>query len=106
MFGQILSQHLEAVLERFQFVLSNRKTESSAFDLVNAMYSHLPLELYQRYFKTMVTVLLTRLQSSKSPKFQKDFVVSCSLFVHRDGTQAPGALAAVFNEIQPGLMTN
>merc|ERR1719453_1077033 len=100
MFGQILSQHLEAVLERFQFILNNRKTESHAFDLINAMYSHLPLELYQRFFKTLVTVLLTRLQSSKSPKFQKDFVVSCSLFLHRDQSQAPGVLVSVFNEIQ------
>lgn len=106
MFAQLLDQHMQAILERFQFVLSNRKTESSAFDLINAMYTHLPLELYQKYFKTLVTVLLTRLQSSKSPKFQKDFVVSCSLFAHRDRSQAPGVLFGAFNEIQPGLMAN
>jgi len=106
MFAQLLDQHMQAILERFQFVLSNRKTEVHAFDLVNAMYTHLPFELYQRYFKTLVTILLTRLQSSKSPKYQKDFVVSCSLFTHRDRSQAPGALAATFNEIQPGLMLN
>jgi len=106
MFLQLLQQHMEAILERFQFVLSNRKTESSAFDIVNAMYTHLPLELYQQYFKTMVTLLLTRLQSSKSPKFRKDFVISLSLFVHRDRSQAPGVLGSVFTEIQPGLMLN
>lgn len=106
MFAQLLDQHMQVILERFQLVLSNRKTESHAFDLVNAMYSHLPPALYEKYFKTLVTVLLTRLQSSKSPKFQKDFVVSCSLFAHRDQSQAPGVLVRVFGEIQPGLLTN
>lgn len=106
MFGQLLSENMQAILERFQFILSNRKTESHAFDLVNAMYCHMPLELYQNYFKTLVTVLLTRLQSSKSPKFQKDFVVSLSLFMHRDKTAAPGVLPTVMNEIQPGLLIN
>jgi len=70
------------------------------------MYLHLPFELYQKYFKVLVTVLLTRLQSSKSPKFQKDFVVSCSLFIHRDRSAAPGAMVTVLNEMQPGLMIN
>lgn len=106
MFAQLLDQNMQGILERFQFVLSNRKTESSAFELVNAMYLHLPAELYQKYLKTLLTVLLTRLQSSKSPKYQKDFVVSCSLLAHRDRSQAPGVLVSVFNEVQPGLMAN
>ena len=75
------------------------------------MYQYLPIEFYQQFLKTLMTVLrqplqllvlfvqggrpafkscrqlgfkslllqrLTRLQSSKSPKFKRDFVVSCS----------------------------
>jgi exportin-2 (importin alpha re-exporter) len=106
LFAQLLDQHMQSILERFQFILQNRKTESHAFDLVNAMYIHLPLALYQNYFQTLVTLLLTRLQSSKSPKFQKDFVVSFSLFMHRDPNPAPGVLPGVFNAIQPGLLLN
>ncbi|CAE8606508.1 unnamed protein product, partial [Polarella glacialis] len=52
---------------------------------------------------TLLTVLLTRLQSSKSPKFQRDFVISCSLLAHR--SPAP-LLPAAFNEIQAGLLAN
>lgn len=101
-FGDLLRAHLQAILERFQFVLHNRKTESSAFELLNAMYAHLPIEFYQQHFKTLLTVLLTRLQSSKSPKFQRDFVVSCSLFVHR---QPNNLFPAALGEIQAGLLT-
>jgi len=102
-FGELLRTHLQAILERFQFVLCNRKTESSAFDLANAIYMHMPLGFYQQHFKTLVTVLLNRLQSSKSPKLQRDFVVSCSLFVHRS---AGNVFPQVLNEIQPGLLGN
>eukprot|EP00932_Pfiesteria_piscicida_P011144 SRR837773.22254.p1 GENE.SRR837773.22254~~SRR837773.22254.p1 ORF type:complete len:415 (-),score=158.62 SRR837773.22254:23-1204(-) len=102
-FADLLRGQLEAILMRFQFILNNRKTEASAFDLLNAMYMHLPLEFYQQHFKSLLTVLLTRLQTSKSPKLQRDFVVSCSLFVHRS---ASNLLPQALNEIQAGLLTN
>jgi len=102
-FAELLRTHLQPILERFQFVLCNRKTEASAFDLVNAIYMHLPVELYQQHLKTLMTVLLTRLQSSKSPKYKRDFVISCSLFAHRNSTNL---LPQVLNEIQPGLLSN
>mmetsp|Transcript_55561 Transcript_55561/g.157796 ORF Transcript_55561/g.157796 Transcript_55561/m.157796 type:complete len:967 (-) Transcript_55561:328-3228(-) len=102
-FGELLKGHMQGILERFQFVLCNRKTESSAFDLVNALYCHVPLEFYQQHVKTLLTVLLTRLQSSKSPKYKRDFVVSCSLFVHR---QPNGIVPAALTEIQAGLLSN
>jgi len=60
-------------------------------------------EFYQQHFRTLLTVLLTRLQSSKSPKYRRDFVVSCSLFVHR---QPNGIFAAAMTEIQTGLLAN
>merc|ERR1712217_738008 len=102
-FAQLLATNMQAILERFQFVLCNRRTEHIALELCNAMYMHLPLEVYQSYFKTLVTVLLTRLQNSKSPRFQKDFVVSLSLFMHRN---AITVLLSVFNEIQAGLLSS
>jgi len=102
-FSELLRAHMQGILERFQFVLCNRKTETSAFDLLNAMILHLPVEFYQQHFKTLLTVLLTRLQSSKSPKTQKDFVISCSLCVHR---QPNNMYVTALNEIQPGLFTN
>lgn len=102
-FGELLRAQMQAIMERFQFVLCNRKTEASAFDLLNALYLYLPVEFYQQFLKTLLTVLLTRLQSSKSPKFQRDFVVSSSLCIHRNQTNL---LPAALNEIQAGLLGN
>eukprot|EP00928_Gymnodinium_smaydae_P076155 TRINITY_DN5913_c0_g3_i1.p1 TRINITY_DN5913_c0_g3~~TRINITY_DN5913_c0_g3_i1.p1 ORF type:complete len:1066 (+),score=253.50 TRINITY_DN5913_c0_g3_i1:716-3913(+) len=102
-FADLLRGHMQGLLERFQFVLSNRKTEGAAIELLVAMYQQLPLEFYQQHLKTLMTVVLTRLQSSKSPKFQRDFVVSSSLLLHR---QQGNVLPAVFREIQPGLLIN
>ncbi|CAE7659585.1 cse1l [Symbiodinium pilosum] len=100
-FAELLRTHMQAILERFQFVLMNRKTEVAALDLLNAMYQYLPIEFYQQFLKTLMTVLLTRLQSSKSPKFKRDFVVSCSLCIHKNQSVIP-----LFNEIQAGLLSN
>lgn len=102
-FADLLRAHMQAIMERFQFVLCNRKTEIVAFDLLNAMYQHLPAEYYQPFLKTLMTVLLTRLQSSKSPKFKRDFVVSCSLCTHKNQNNI---LSAAFNEVQAGLLAN
>eukprot|EP00929_Paragymnodinium_shiwhaense_P111726 TRINITY_DN80014_c0_g1_i1.p1 TRINITY_DN80014_c0_g1~~TRINITY_DN80014_c0_g1_i1.p1 ORF type:complete len:959 (+),score=227.64 TRINITY_DN80014_c0_g1_i1:109-2985(+) len=102
-FKDLLTRNLQGILERFQFVLCNRKTEAAAFELLQAMYMYLPLDFYQQHFKTLLTVLLTRLQSNKSPRYQKDFVVTSSLFMHR---QQGNALPQALNEIQPGLMVN
>jgi len=100
-FADMLRTHMQAILERFQFILMNRKTEVAALDLLNAMYQYLPIEFYQPFLKTLITVLLTRLQSSKSPKFKRDFVVSCSLCIHKNPS-----VIALFNEIQAGLLSN
>merc|ERR1712232_845483 len=42
-FVDLLRSSMQTVLERFQFVLCNRRTESSAMELLNTMYMHLPL---------------------------------------------------------------
>lgn len=102
-FGELLKANMQSILERVQFVISNNRTESSGFDLINSMYLHLPFEFYQQHLKTLVTVLLTRLQQKKQGKFQKDFTTSCSVLVHK--TPA-GVFPQLMGEIQAGLLVN
>jgi exportin-2 (importin alpha re-exporter) len=101
-FAQVLQSNMQAIMERVQFVLCNKRTESSGFALINAMFLHLPLEFYQSYLKMLVTVVLTRLQSAKTSKFKKDFTVCMSVLVHRHRT-SPALIPQVFEEIQAGL---
>jgi len=103
-FAELLRAQMLAVLERFQFVLCNQRTEGSALDLLNSMYQHLPLDFYQTHIKTLLTVLLTRLQKKgTNTQLKKGFVISCSLFLHRNSTNL---LPSILNEIQPGLLAN
>jgi len=102
-FGDLLKGHMQAILERFQFCLSNRKTEASAFELLMAMFGKLPLEFYQQSLQMLMTVILTKLQTRGSPKCQKDFVIAMSLFIHR--TQAT-TFIALLNAIQAGMFQN
>merc|ERR1719347_2039252 len=64
---------------------------------------HLPLEFYQGQFKTLVTVLLKRLHDGKSPKLRRDFVVSSSVFIHKNSANV---FSQVLNEVQQGLLVN
>lgn len=82
-------------------LLFNRKTEGDALDLLNAVYLHLPIELYQQHFKDLLMVLLRRVHSSKSSFFRKCFVINCCLFCHH---QKALTFATVLNEIQSGMI--
>lgn len=98
---------MQSILERFQFCLCNRKTEAAAFELLRTIFGQLPFEIYQTYVQTLMTVLLTRLQSKPSPRLQKDFVITMSLFVYKDpALSLPGVLGQVQAGLLPGLMTS
>ena len=48
-------------------------------------------------------VLLTKIHTKKTPKMQKDFALSLSIFVFASNDHR---LCTVLNAIQPGLVTN
>merc|ERR550537_1781944 len=102
-FPAVLQQHLDTVLQRFQFVLSHRRLESYAFVLLNALFRHVPAQVYAPKFQQLVQVLLTRLQSKKTPKMMKDFALAMSVFVNISGDHT---LPNTLNQIQPGLTQN
>merc|ERR1719375_1047778 len=95
-FADTLRSSMQSILERFQFCLCNRKTEAAAFELLRTIFGQLPFEIYQTYVQTLMTVLLTRLQSKPSPRLQKDFVITMSLFVYKDpALSLPGVLGQI-----------
>merc|ERR550537_139097 len=102
-FPAVLQQHLDTVLQRFQFVLSHRRLESYAFVLLNALFRHVPAQVYSAKFQQLVQVLLTRLQTKKTPKMMKDFALAMSIFVNISGDHT---LPNTLNQIQPGLTQN
>jgi exportin-2 (importin alpha re-exporter) len=100
---ELLVSNLEGILQRFQFVLSHRRLESYAFDLLSALFRLVPVDLYEPRFKDLVQVLLTKIHQKKTPKLMKDFSLTLSVFVHASQDHR---LCTTFSSIQPGLVTN
>lgn len=98
----LLVGNLEQILQRFQFVLSHRRLEPYAFDLISALFRLVPIDVYETRLKDLVQVLLTKLHQKKTPKMMKDFALSLSIFVHASGDHR---ICSIFNTIQPGLVS-
>jgi len=99
----LLVANLEQILQRFQFVLGHRRLESYGFDLISALFRLVPIDIYEPRLKDLVQVLLTKIHTKKTPKMQKDFALSLSIFVFASNDHR---LCTVLNAIQPGLVTN
>ena len=81
-FQSLLQQNISEVLKRFESTLNSRKTEGMAFDLLGALFAHLPLHMYQGQLDTVFKVALTALMSRKSEiRLKKHFVLAMSIFV-------------------------
>eukprot|EP00392_Amoebophrya_sp_AT5.2_P003673 g3678.t1 len=82
-FQSLLQQNISEVLKRFESTLNSRKTEGMAFDLLGALFAHLPLHMYQGQLDTVFKVALTALMSRKSEiRLKKHFVLAMSIFVY------------------------
>jgi len=101
-FGSLISANMPAIFERFHLTLGHRHLVASAFALLNAMLRYLPLEFYQQYFQTAITLALARMQSKKSIEFEKEFVICLSLFVFTQPD--PEALPTILGQLRPGML--
>ncbi|KAG0368835.1 importin-alpha export receptor [Gamsiella multidivaricata] len=100
----IANNHLEPLLGVFQKLASSKINDHHAFELLQTMIVYVPMTVLGNYMKTVLIMLLTRLQSHKTDKFKKGFV-NFSFFymaLDREGT-GPDAYWALFDSVQTGL---
>lgn len=74
---------LEPLLGIFQHLLAQKLTESYAFDLLEAIVIHVPTAALQQYWPPIATLLLQRLQSSKTEMLSARFARFYSLVAAR-----------------------
>eukprot|EP00922_Rhytidocystis_sp_ex-Travisia-forbesii_P029116 GHVS01042629.1.p1 GENE.GHVS01042629.1~~GHVS01042629.1.p1 ORF type:complete len:1192 (-),score=229.84 GHVS01042629.1:370-3885(-) len=104
-FGSLLADNTQALLERFQFCLSNVKLSSSAFDIIKSMVRYLPPAYYDNHLKVLVTVLLARLNQRNSADLRNDVTVFFALYVCKVPNGEHNFLQAL-ESIQSGLTSN
>jgi len=92
--------HIQGILGVFQKLVSSRAQDHHGFFILNAFVEALPLPAWADKLPAIWGILFQRLQSSKTTKFSKCFVVFISLLAAKHGVVAVTESMA---KVQPGI---
>ena len=95
--------HVESCLGIYQKLISSRLNDTYGFDLLRAMLTQLSTDVMAPYMQPVLTLMLVRLQSSKTEKFSQQFTAFVGFFA---GVQQPGypeQVVKAFDSVQAGL---
>ena len=95
-----LSPHIEPLLGIFTTLLSSRPSEKYAFDLLLAIFHFFPPALLQKYERRLLELILTRLQTSKSPRTIR---LTLLFFGFYTGKFSPAAWSRLLESLQGGM---
>lgn len=96
----VKGNHLLPLLGVFQKLIASKAHDHEGFDILNAMVDNLPVAAYESYLPTVLTLLFSRLQASRTQKFVRCFVVFLALFIVK---HTPATVSAVMDRVQPGV---
>uniref|UniRef100_A0A8C5CJJ2 Exportin-2 n=1 Tax=Gadus morhua TaxID=8049 RepID=A0A8C5CJJ2_GADMO len=91
---------IPGLLGVFQKLIASKANDHQGFYLLNSIIEHMPPESIMQYRKQIFILLFQRLQSSKTTKFIKSFLVFINLFGVKYGAIA---LQEIFDSIQPKM---
>ena len=92
--------HLQAVLGVFQKLIASKLHDHEGFYIIDALIEHLDLAALSEYLPHIWTLLFQRLQTARTTKFVKSFLLFVGLFIITQGAQA--TLASI-EAVQQGL---
>uniref|UniRef100_A0A669D6U9 Exportin-2 n=1 Tax=Oreochromis niloticus TaxID=8128 RepID=A0A669D6U9_ORENI len=91
---------IPGLLGVFQKLIASKANDHQGFYLLNSIIEHMPPESLTQYRKQIFILLFQRLQSSKTTKFIKSFLVFVNLYCVKYGAIA---LQEIFDSIQPKM---
>uniref|UniRef100_A0A4W4EA43 Exportin-2 C-terminal domain-containing protein n=1 Tax=Electrophorus electricus TaxID=8005 RepID=A0A4W4EA43_ELEEL len=91
---------IPGLLGVFQKLIASKANDHQGFYLLNSVVEHMPPESIGQYRKQIFILLFQRLQSSKTTKFIKSFLVFVNLYCVKYGAIA---LQEIFDDIQPKM---
>ncbi|KAL8941402.1 MAG: hypothetical protein Q9211_001843 [Gyalolechia sp. 1 TL-2023] len=98
------TNHLEPILAIFQNLITTKANEVYGFELLESIVANTPPPTIERYFVTILQLLFTRLQCSKTDAFTSRFV----RFYHLVSARVENGLGADWfiayaNQVQEGI---
>ncbi|KAI0124261.1 CAS/CSE protein [Xylariales sp. AK1849] len=70
----VAENQLEPILGIFQKLLSGKKTEQSAFEILESIVLSIPKATLEKYFSTILQLLLTKLDNNPTDSYRRSFV--------------------------------
>lgn len=102
----VTNNQIEPILVIFQKLISSKANESLGFDLLEAICGNIPVAALQKYFTTIVQLLMTRLSGSKTENFTIRFVRFYHFFSARDYKGlGPDLFIQITNQISDNVFT-
>ncbi|KAI1490432.1 chromosome segregation protein [Biscogniauxia mediterranea] len=98
----VAENQLQPILGIFQGLLRGKKTEQNAFDLLESIILSIPRVALEPYFKEILALIFTKLQSSPSDSFKLRFV----RFYHLVSARVEAGLGTDFFISQVDLIQN
>jgi len=72
--GIVARNQLEPILGIFQKLISSKANEVHAFELLETIIANVPVAELQKYFTTIIQLMLTRLSNAKTENFTQRFI--------------------------------
>ncbi|KAJ1736097.1 importin-alpha export receptor [Coemansia sp. Benny D160-2] len=100
--------HLQPILGVFQKLIASRANDHHGFGLLLAATQFTPADSVRQFLKPVLTLCLTRLQTSRTAKFTRNLVhyVASVLCIEPQSGAGVAMLVDAMNGIQPGLFAS
>lgn len=98
----VAANQLPGLLGVFQKLIASKALDHEGYKLLDSMMEHVRLDGLQQYLPTIWQLMLTRLQTAKTPKAIRGFIHFTALFIDKEG--APRVQQSL-DAVQPNLFS-
>lgn len=100
---RIVSENrVPAILGIYQQLIASRINDEFGFQLLLALFNHVDAQHLDAYKQAVLTLMLTRLQASKTDKFARGFIEFVASVACIQKPAYPDYIVGAFDAVQPG----
>ncbi|PWN49609.1 Cse1-domain-containing protein [Violaceomyces palustris] len=99
----VANGQLQSLLGIYQKLIASRLNDSYGFELLESIFENISTTHMEPFKGRVLTLMLTRLQSSKTDKFVKSFIYFVCFLCCQQKDHFPDYVISIFESVQPGL---
>lgn len=103
--AMVSNNQIPAVLGIYQQLIASRINDEFGFELMQTAFEFVDEGALQPYKQAVLTLMLTRLQTSRTEKFSRGFVAFVATLSCLQKPGYPQAVMEAFEAVQPGLFS-